>query len=345
MAYTNLLKDIKDNNVSRVYLLFGIEKYLINKGIESLKDRYFNNSNDKSFNYNYFDGIKEDIDTIINACETLPFMGEKRIVIIKTKESFSGNKSILSKNDEEKLIKYISNIPETTCLVFIAGEKIDKRKKLVKKIKANGKILEFNKLNRSLLLKWIQKILNSNNKKIGGTALERLIDSLGYLERDSASTLYAVENELKKLCNYTADKSIIEISDIERIMTKPLDSNIFLFVDSIADKNSDLALKMFNQMLINGEPEGRILYMIVRQFRILNKVKIMIDRGYTAFAIAPKISLPQYIVKKYVKQSNSFSDRKLLDILNLAVETEEKIKTGKMASKIAIELLITEFCR
>jgi len=345
MAYKSLLTDIKDNNVSRVYLLFGTEKYLIDKGIDSLKDKYFNNANDESFNYNYFDGIKDDIDTIINSCETLPFMGEKRIVIIKTKEAFSGNKSIMSKDDEEKLIKYISNIPETTCLVFIAGEKIDKRKKLVKEIKSNGKIFEFDKLNRASLSKWIQRILNRNHKKIGSRALEGLIDSLGYLERESSSTLYDVENEIKKLCNFTSDKAVIEIDDIEKIMSKPLENNIFLLVDSIADKNSDLALKIFNQMLVGGEPEGRILHMIVRQFRLLNKVKLMITRGYTAIAIAPKISLPKYIVKKYVKQSNAFSDRELLNILNLSVETEGKIKTGKMSPKLAIEMLIIEFCR
>lgn len=215
----------------------------------------------------------------------------------------------------------------------------------MKEIKSNGKILEFDKLDRTSLLKWITKILKSNQKGISNTALEGLIDSLKYLERDSSATLYDIENEIKKLCNYIADKEMIELSDIEKIMTKPLENNIFLLVDSVANKNSNLALKMFNQMLIGGEPEGRILHMIVRQFKILNKVKIMLDRGYTASAIAPKISLPQYIAKKYVKQSNGFSAKDILNILNLAAESERKIKTGKMASKLAIEILITELCR
>lgn len=345
MSYKNLLKDIKENKVSNLYLFFGREKYLINKGMEIVKDRYFTNANDESFNYNFYDGIKDDIDIVLNSCETLPFVGEKRIVIVKSKEAFSGNKNAMGKDDEEKLIKYISNVPETTCLIFIAGEKIDKRKKLVKEIKSNGKILEFDKLDRTSLLKWIQKILKSNNKGISRTALEGLVDSLGYLDRESSSTLYDVENEVKKLCNYAANKEMIELSDIEKIMTKPLENNIFLLVDSVADKNSNLALKMFNQMLIGGEPEGRILHMVVRQFKILNRVKIMIDRGYTASAIAPKISLPQYIAKKYVKQSNGFSSKDILNILNLAADSERKIKTGKIQSKLAIEMLITELCR
>lgn len=344
MAYKNLLKDIKEDNVSRVYLFWGREKYLINKGLEALKNRYLNNKSDESFNFNLFDSIKDDFDLILDSCETLPFMGEKRMVIVKAKELLSGNKNILDKENEERLVKYISNMPETTCLVFIAGDKIDKRKKLVKEIKLNGKILEFVKLNRSALLKWIQKILSNNEKKIKVEALNLLIDSLGYLERDSSITLYDVENELRKLCNYTADKSVIESIDIEKIMSKPLENNIFLLVDAVADKNGDLALNIFNQMLLTGEPEARILHMIVRQFKILNRVRLMVDRGYTALSIAPKIALPQYIAKKYVKQANEFSANELLYILNRAVEAERKIKRGRMAAKLAIEILITEFC-
>lgn len=344
MGYKTLLKDIKEDNVSKVYLIYGREKYLVGKSIEAIKDKYFHNTNDESFNYNYFDGIKDDLDVVLNSCETLPFMGDKRIVIVRSKEIFSGNKSVLGKDDEEKLTEYMSNIPETTCLVFIAGEKIDKRKKIVKEIKSNGKIMELQKLDKSTLTKWTQKILNGYNKKINSSTLEGLIDSLGYLDRESNTTLFDVENELKKLCDFAADKSTIETSDVEKIMSKPIENNIFLLVDAVGNKNSDIALRMFNQMLVGGEPEGRILHMIVRQFKILNKVKVMLGTGYTAIAIAPKISLPQYIVKKYVKQSNSFSEKELLDILNSAVETERKIKTGKMASKLAIEMLITEFC-
>lgn len=344
MAYKSLLKDIKEDNVSKVYLFFGREKYLINKAIEALKHKYINNANDESFNFSYFDGLQDDIDVILNSCETLPFMGEKRMVIVRTKDAFSGSKGILSKDNEENLTKYLSRIPESTCLVFEAGEKIDKRKKIVKEIKSNGKILEFSKLDKNTLSKWIQKILHSNDKKIVNRSLEGLIDSLGYLDKDSRQTLYDVENELIKLCNYAADKSTIELADIEKIMSRPLENNIFLLVDAVADKDGNLALNVFNQMLIGGEPEGRILHMIVRQFKILNKVKIMVDRGYTATAIAPKISLPQYIARKYVKQANSFTDKELLNILNWSLDTDRKIKTGKMPPKLAIEVLITMFC-
>lgn len=344
MAYKSLLKDIKEGKVSKVYLFFGREKYLINKGIDALKSRYINNANDESFNFSFFDGLQDDIDVILNSCETLPFMGEKRIVIVRSKDAFSGSKGILSKDNEENLTKYLSKIPESTCLVFEAGEKIDKRKKIVKEIKSNGKILEFSKLDKHTLSKWIQKIVNSNNKKIANGPLESLIDSLGYLDKDSSQTLYDVENELIKLCNFTADKSIIEVADIEKIMSKPLENNIFLLVDAVADKNGNLALNVFNQMLVGGEPEGRVLHMIVRQFKILNKVKLMVDRGYTATAIAPKISLPQYIAKKYVKQANSFTAKEILNILNWALDADRKIKTGKMVPKLAIEVLITMLC-
>lgn len=344
MSYKSLKKDIKSDDIAKVYLFYGREKYLINKGIEVVKNKIINNPNDESFNFSLFNGLNDNIDVILNSCETLPFMGEKRLVIVKSKDAFSGSKGSLSKDDEEKLVLYLSKIPDTTCLIFIAGEKIDKRKKLFKEIRSNGRVLEFTKLKKNDLSKWINKKLKVNNKKIGAANLEKLIDSLGYLEKDSSKTLYDVGNELKKLCNYAADKSTVESDDIEKIMSKPLENNIFILVDAVGNKNGNRALNVLNQMLIGGEPEGRILHMIVRQFRILNKVKLMVNRGYTASAIAPKISLPQYIAKKYVRQANAFTDKELLFILNKALEADGKIKTGKMAPKLAIEMLITLFC-
>ena len=61
----------------------------------------------------------------------------------------------------------------------------------------------------------------------------------------------------------------------------------------------------------------KILFMIARQYRILNKVRLLVKQGYSSSAIAPKISLPAYIAKKYVNQASKYKEDELLDILNI----------------------------
>ncbi|MDK2918281.1 MAG: polymerase subunit delta [Candidatus Petromonas sp.] len=344
MDFKNLINDIKQDKLQGLYMFYGSEKYLIDKVMEKIKEKYINLTNE-SFNYIYFDDFKGEIDEVIDSCETLPFMGSKRIVIVDVPELFTSRKNILNSGDEDRLIKYFSNIPNTTCLIFTAGEKIDKRKKIVKAIKKYGSIVEFQRLKKQELSKWIYKKFKSNNREIAPTSLEVFVNNLGYLDRDSDKTLYDIENEIKKLSGFTADKNIIELDDIERIATKPIENNIFLLVDAVAEKKGDLALKVINQMLSSGEAEGRILYMIIRQFKILNQAKLMVEKGYTTIAIAPKLSLPQYIVRKYLKQAGAFTDRELLQILNKALQTEKNIKTGRMSPKLAIEVFVSECCK
>lgn len=343
MDYKSLVKEIKDNKIGKLYLFYGSEGYLVEKTILVIKNKYLNSSNE-NFNYIYHDDFKGEIDELISICETLPFMGEKRIVVVKKPEYFNGKRGGLDSNSEEKLIKYISNLPETTSLIFIGDAKIDKRLKLVKNIKKYGEIIEFNKLNEKEYIKFVKKQIRENNREIENKTLYRLIELLGYLDRDSNKTLYDTCNEIKKISNYIKGSSIIKIQDLEKIMTKPLENNIFELVDAVAEKNGDRSLKILNQMLDSGEAEGRIMYMIIRQFRILNLTKTMINKGYTAIAIAPKLKLPQFIVKKYVRQVRVFSEKDLLILLNKVLKAEKNIKTGKLPSKLAMEIFITECC-
>lgn len=343
MSFKNILNDINNSNLAGVYLFYGNEKYLIDKSLEEIKDAYIDSTNE-SFNYISYDDFKGEAEQLIDSCETLPFMGSKRLIVVRCPELFNGKRSPINSDDEGKLAKYFQNIPETTSLIFIGDNKIDKRKKIVKEIKKHGKIIEFDKLRHKDLSKWIYKKFKGINKSIELATIEKLIIALGYLDKNSSKTLYDIENEIKKIANFNSNSDTIDSKDINKIVSKSIENNIFSLVDAVAEKNSDEALKIINQMLISGEPEGRILYMIVRQFKILYKVKLMVDRGYTTIAIAPKISLPQYIVKKYLKQANSFTSDDLMTILNKSIETDRNIKTGKMTAKLALEVLITECC-
>lgn len=343
MDYKIFINDIKTGETSKLYLFYGNERYLMDKALEKLKEKYIDSINE-NFNYVYYQEFKGDIDELMDSCETLPFMGEKRIVIVDNEDFFSNKKNVLNKDDEDKLIKYFSNISDTTCLIFLGGNNIDNRRKIVKQIGKYGKVLEFRKLKKEELVKWIVKVLKTNKKIIEYNTLEILIDILGYLENNSKKTLYDIENELKKICNFIAEKTVLELDDIKKIISKPMENNIFELVDAVGEKNGSRALKIFSNMLISSEPEVRILHMIIRQFKILYLVKLMVDRGYTTISIAPKLSLPQYIVKKYVKQANIFSCKDLLNVLNKGLEADKNIKTGKMTPRLAIEILITECC-
>lgn len=68
-------------------------------------------------------------DTIISACETLPFLAERRLVICKF---------LLQGEEGKKLGGYLSHVPETTLLIFFLRGKADEKLGIVKTLKKEG---------------------------------------------------------------------------------------------------------------------------------------------------------------------------------------------------------------
>src|SRR5690554_1886490 len=104
MDYRKLFKEISAGNWQGVYLFFGEEEYIKNQALEqaikALVDPSF-----KDLNYVQLDGGQIDLDTIINACETLPFMAERRVVVLKDLSLLNGKAE--GDIDEDGFLKYV----------------------------------------------------------------------------------------------------------------------------------------------------------------------------------------------------------------------------------------------
>lgn len=342
MDYKSVIEDLKNNQLSNLYLFHGSEHYLMDHVLNSIKVKIVRKEF-QDLNYQCIDGKDTNITTIINACETIPFMGEKRLVIVKDLDLLCSKKS--SEEEENRLIKYLGNLSNTTHLIFFVMESIDTRRKLIKTIDKNGKIIEFNKLTGKELYKWIEKTFMKYNKKIGTEEFTLLLDTVGYLDKNSTKNLKDVENEIKKISNYMEDRVQVAKTDIDVMAPKTVENNIFSLVDAIGEKNGSKALTYLNEMLLGGEPESKILYMITRQFRLLFQVKLLQDQGYTLATIAPKLGIQQFSVKKLLRQAVNFNQNMLKNALQECLKTELDMKKGKIDHRIGVELLICRFVK
>ena len=135
-----LEKQLKQNNISSCYLFYGTEQYLKTQYTNLLKKKVLEVSAE-AMNLDIFQGNKQAVSTILDSADTLPFLSERRLVIVKESELFQTGR----KNDTEKMADYIKIIPNTTCILFIENE-VDKRGKLYKAISKYGYIVEMNGL-------------------------------------------------------------------------------------------------------------------------------------------------------------------------------------------------------
>ena len=81
MNYKDIIRNIKDKNFENIYLLYGREYYLIDNAIKSLKGSL--NESMIDFNLDVIDGKEVMLDQLLSSIETLPFMDDKKITIVK----------------------------------------------------------------------------------------------------------------------------------------------------------------------------------------------------------------------------------------------------------------------
>lgn len=346
LNYTELYKEINNGILKNIYLLTGKEEYLIDEAVEKIKDKFINPSFE-ALNYIILEGSSLGFDDILNASETLPFMSDSKIVIVRDSLLFAGGNNIDNrvKDMRKELSNYIDRINESTSLILVEKkETIRKNNPIYRKINNLSGIVEMEKLKGYQLENWIQLQFKNRGKTINKVEITYLIQQTSYLDRNMNKTLYDVKNEINKIVNYMGDRILVKKSDIDGLVLRPLDMNVFNLLGFISRKNGKESLRVFNEMYLSGEPALFILHMITRQFRNMLNIKSLKDKGYSDGLVREKIKMSQFEYSKLLNEIGNFSKDQLESFLEYSLEADRNIKTGVYEDQLALEILITKLC-
>ena len=155
-AYKKIDKDVRNNNIKNLLLLFGREEFLIHWAVDMLVKRYVNEAC-RDMDFSRIDGASATFEKIRNDCETLPFLSERRVVLVSDfKLMEEGKMKGFDEAEERRLIDYLKHIPEY-CLLIITSGSVDKRKRIFKAIAEAGGVYEFGELDEKSLKAYIEK--------------------------------------------------------------------------------------------------------------------------------------------------------------------------------------------
>jgi DNA polymerase-3 subunit delta len=318
-----LNQDIKEHNFRPMYLLYGEETFLKNSYKNRLKEAIIG---DDTMNFSAFEGKGLDTDELIRLADTMPFFAEKRLILIEDSEFF--------KSANETLLKYLPQMPDTTCLLFVESE-VDKRSKLFKQVKERGYAAELSRQDTTQLARWAAGLLAKEGKKITGQTMEFFLGMTG-------DDMENIRMELEKLISYTGERDVVTDADVRAISTEHVTSKIFDMIAAIANRQTRKAMELYEDLLTLKEPPMRILFLISRQFNQILQVKELQAKGMDRNTIASKLKLQPFVVGRILPQARQFTREQLLSYVELCVDAEEAVKTGRLQDRLAVELLITK---
>ncbi|MBT4917216.1 DNA polymerase III subunit delta [Candidatus Peregrinibacteria bacterium] len=328
----------EQNNKKTVFLFHGEDKYSSNEKLLRWKNEFMKKYGEES-NIEVMDGKSIAPKDFISNIETLPFLCEKRLIIVK--DIFKSKKT-----DNQKLIaEALDKTPDFCIVVFHENDSADKRTSLYKKIGKIGTVDEFKNLKPQEITNWILNRAKKDNINID-------FKTANYLTEHCGNELWRVSKELEKLHHYAEDKQI-NSTMIEEFVTPALSSSVFKLTDCISSKKVDESLKVLQTLKNSGEELTMVFFMIVRHFRILIQVFDMISKGEHSNSITKRLKQHPFVIQKTTQQSRNFTLENLEKIYQELLQIDKKFKTGVIRIyqqddrefQLAIEKFIINCCK
>ncbi|MDP4089522.1 MAG: DNA polymerase III subunit delta [Bacillota bacterium] len=334
----NIEQIAKKGELKGCYVFYGPDENLIKETVNYMIDKTV----DKGFgdlNIARFDGIKVQMEEVINACETLPFMSDKKVVLIYRAEFLGDKEDRDSKKRFEDIYKYIENLPSYCILImyYVLGDDREKAGSNIKKLEKKCSVIKADKLKGDKLYKKVGAIFEEHGRSIDKVLLKFFCDNV-------ENNMSIIQNEIDKLLAFTEGREITR-KDMVELLPQISDDDIFDLVDFLSQKVPEKALDILNELLFRGENVTAILFMVVRQFKLLYNIKIGIEEGKNKDILTRELRLHPYVCEKLMGQSRKFSLNQIKSCMRLCMETEKALKSSQGDKKIEMEMLLINTVR
>ncbi|MBF1727064.1 MAG: DNA polymerase III subunit delta, partial [Streptococcus sp.] len=300
MEFEKQLNRIKKGQVSLVYLVQGKEPYL-----QELARKVFLDTivapEDQDLNVGRFNMDEVSVQTAVQDAESVPFFGDRRLVMIDNPTFLTGEKEKKSIDHQlDRLQAYLENPMDSSVMVFFAPyEKLDQRKKIVKQLKKVAVLLDASELSERDVRQYIKDYLRSQQYGIQEEALNTLLLKTQY-------SLTTCMKELDKLMVAEIGTYSIRLETVEALVAKTLEQSIFDFGEAILNKDSKRALQIYHDMLLQKEDPIKMNAILLGQFRLLLQVSYLKKAGYQEPEIQKTLAVHPYRVKLALNQCRRY---------------------------------------
>lgn len=363
-----------------VYILHGDDPLAIRKFISGMEAR-MGEASIADLNTSRLDGRTATDNDLRNATLSIPFLSERRIVIVtnplarfsergryeedeeETEESEQTGKAAsrsqggsssagaasARKAARERYLALLDSLPPSTALVLVVPDERVRRK---------GQWAWETLTDTHWLSKWayqagprvLVKEYTLPAKEEMPQWIRRQAEAQGGQFSPLAARALAdhlgndtevVAQEITKLLTYANFKRPVEEDDVQMLTIQTNQASIFDFTDAIGEGNSRRGLQVLHQLLEVTEPP--ILFgMIVRQFRQLLLAREILDEGGNQNQITQELKIHPYVGSKLEGQARRFTLAVLQAIYRQLLAMDEAMKTSQMAPEVAFDTFIAE---
>ncbi|MBN2851898.1 MAG: DNA polymerase III subunit delta [Clostridia bacterium] len=329
MNYEILKNELTRNLIKNVYLLYGDEPYLIDAVVKKLESVVLND-NINAFTKNTF---SDDVDLydMINAVNTVPMIGNSKVVVCRNSSFFTGSKS------KEELLDLFDSISQNTCLIFIE-EKVDKKNMAYKKLDLMKCTYDITSRSDHELTDFIRNRFAKAGKKISSNQLLTFLDYSG-------TQLLDIEKDIEKILLYMDEKLDVKKEYIVNLCQGSQEAKLYELVNGTFEKNIDKAMGTLKELMADKTPVMLIIATLNSNYMELYEVKLAIENNEKPEIFRFKRPINDYALKKLTEYAKKISLMQLKEYIKEISDTDVAIKYGNISDTTAVELLVFSLAR
>ena len=290
-------------------------------------------------NYSYFDMKEASYAEVELDLVSLPFFADEKIVILDhLLDLTTAKKRNLTDEDLKQFENYLENPSESTRLVIFAEGKLDSKRRLVKLLKRDAQIIEATTPKEQDLKRYFSGQAQELGLHFVGDSLDQLLLKSGY-------DFGELQKNLALLQAYKEDGQIT-LEDIEEVVPKTLQDNIFDLTQMILKRQIDQARNLVKDLRLRGEDEIKLIAILLGQFRMFSQVKIFSEEGQSESQIVASLSelsgrkVNPYQVKFALRDSRKLSLSFLKQAMMTFIEADYAIKSGTYEKDYLFDLAL-----
>jgi DNA polymerase-3 subunit delta len=305
------------------YLIVGDDLPKIEQALKRLKTRITEQSG-SDLNIEEFDARVDPAGQVVNAANTLAFLGGTRLVLVQEAQAWL-------KADKEAVAAYLRSPAPDACLTLVA-EKLPAADVLRTAMKEHGEVLEYPAPKEGQLPQWlVQEAANRLHMELGFQEARLMVQRCG----DNQNILL---RELEKLQLY-ADGRRVTADDIRLLATPSFEASIFDLLDSLATGRGSAAFGAADELLASGERTETLFNRILRNFQNLGRVAAMRAEGMKQEAIQAELKMKPYPCRKLIEQAGLLGPDGISRRLAILADTDARMKgMGTLPDEMELQL-------
>ncbi|WP_205272144.1 DNA polymerase III subunit delta [Lactococcus taiwanensis] len=283
MTVFDEFNEIKRKGLPQILVIFGESTEIVGELKKQLLSEV--NFEPTDLSQAYYDLTPNNSDLALEDLESLPFFSDSRLVILDNLVNLTTvKKSVLDEKQMKRFESFLDNPAETTQLVVILYGKLDSRLKVVKKLKAKATLLEARELKSQELIHYFSQ----------GSSLSKAVLSL--IAAKSNDNFSVMKQNIDLVETYALGREVT-VEDVEKVVPKSLQDNIFALTDLIFKGKIDEARALVHDLTLQGEDLIKILAILTNSYRLYLQVKLFQEKSWQENQQVSYLKMHPYPVK------------------------------------------------